>query len=85
VNQMGILTNSKDLLEHMQYRSLSSWTSIKTFAFSTLYTTIPHSKLTDRLREFVQLSFIKKKNGQRKYKYIVLGRHYFVKITLILP
>jgi len=60
VNQMWILTNSKDLLEHMQYRSLSSWNSIKTFDFSTLYTTIPHSKLKDRLRELVQLSFMKK-------------------------
>jgi hypothetical protein len=26
---------------------------------STLYTTIPHSKLKDRLKELVQLSFIK--------------------------
>ena len=54
--------------------------SIKTFDFSTLYTTIPHSKLKDKLRELVQLCFIKK-NGQRRYKYLVLGRDrsYFVK------
>ena len=53
---------------------------IKTFDFSTLYTTIPHSKLKDKLRELVQLCFIKK-NGQRRYKYLVLGRDrsYFVK------
>jgi len=79
-NQMWILTNSKDLLEYIQSRSLSSCNSIKTFGFSTLYTTIPHSKLKDSLRELVQLCFIKK-NGQRRYKYLVLGRDrsYFVK------
>jgi hypothetical protein len=71
VNQMWILKNSKDLLEYIQSRSLSSCNSIKTFNFSTLYTTIPHSKLKDKLRELVQLCFIKK-NDQRRYKYIVL-------------
>ena len=88
VNQMWILKNSKDMLEYIQSRSLSSWNIIKTFDFSTLYTTIPHSKLKDRLREFVHLCFTKK-NDQCRYKYIVLGRDksYFVKKnnTLILP
>jgi hypothetical protein len=42
VNQMWILKNSKDLLEYMQSRSLSSCNNIKTFDFSTLYTTIPN-------------------------------------------
>ena len=80
VNQMWILKNSKDLLQYIQSRSLSSCNSIKTFDFSTLYTTIPHSKLKDKLRELLQLCFIKK-NGQRRYKYLVLGRDrsYFVK------
>ena len=80
VNQMWIVKTSKDLLEYIQSRSLSSCNSIKTFDFSTLYTTIPHSKLKDKLRELVQLCFIKK-NGQRRYKYLVLGRDrsYFVK------
>jgi hypothetical protein len=71
VNQMWILKNSKDLLEYIQYRPLSSCNSINTFYFSTLYTTILHSKLEDKLRELVQLCFIKK-NGQRRYKYLVL-------------
>ena len=70
MNQMWILKNSKDLLEYIQSRSLSSCNSIKTVDFYTLYTTIPHSKLKDRLRELVQLCFIKK-NGQRRYKYLV--------------
>ena len=74
------LKNSKDLLEYIQSRSLCSCNSIKTFDFSTIYTTITHSKLKDKLRELVQLCFIKR-NGQRKYQYLVIGRHisYLVK------
>ena len=69
-----------DLLEYIQSMSLSSCNSITTFDFSTLYTTIPHSKRKVKLRELVQLCFIKK-NVQRRYKYLVLGRDrsYFVK------
>ena len=84
---MWFLKNSKDLLEYIQFISLSSCNSIKTFDFSTLYTIIPHSKLKDRLRELIQLCFIEK-NGQRRYKYLMLGRDrsFFVKkTTLILP
>jgi len=58
VNQMSVLKNSKDMLEYIQPRSLSACNCIKTFDYSTLYTTIPHSKLKDRLRELVQLCFI---------------------------
>jgi hypothetical protein len=82
---MRILKNSKDLLEYIQSRSLSSCNSIKTFDFSTLYTAIPYPKLKDRLRELVRLSFIKK-NSQRRYKFLVLVRDisYFVKKTKTL-
>ena len=73
VNQMWILKTSKDLLEYLQSRYLSSCNSIKTFDFFTLYTSISHSKLKDRLKELVQMCFMKK-NGQRRYKYLVLGR-----------
>jgi hypothetical protein len=58
VNQMWILKNSKDLLEYIQYRSLSSCNSINTFDCTTHYTIIPHYKLKDKLRELVQLCFI---------------------------
>jgi hypothetical protein len=70
---MWILKNSKDMLEYIQSRSLSSYNSIKTFNFSTIYTTISHSTLMDKLRELVQLCFIKK-NGQCRCKYLVLGK-----------
>jgi hypothetical protein len=75
VNQMWIL-ESKNMLEYIQSMSLSSCSSIKTFDLFTLHTIIPHSKLKDRLRELVQLYFMKK-NDQRRYKYPVLGRDRF--------
>jgi hypothetical protein len=67
------------MLEYIQSRSLPSCNSIKSFDFFTPYTTIPYSKLKDRLRELVQLFFIKK-NGKCRYKYLLLGkdRSYFV-------
>jgi hypothetical protein len=72
---------SKDLLEYIQFRLLSSCNINKTFDFATLYTTPPLSNLKDKLRVLVQLCFIKK-NGQRRYTYLVLGRDrsYFVKM-----
>ena len=75
VNQMWILKTSKDLLEYIQSKPLSSCNSIKTFDFFTLYTTIPHSKLKNRLRELIQLCF------KKRMANIVLGRDrsYFVK------
>ena len=88
VNQMWILKNSKDLLEYIQSRSLSSWNSIKTFDISTLYTTIPQSKLKDRLKELVQLCFIKKKimaNIDTNTLFLRTGKSLFVKKKSILP
>ena len=41
---MWILNNSKYLLEYIQSMSISSCNNIKTFDFSTIYTTIPHLK-----------------------------------------
>jgi hypothetical protein len=53
---------------------------IRISLFTTLYRIITHSKLKDILKEFIQLC-LKKKNVQRGYKYLVLGRDksYFVK------
>jgi hypothetical protein len=48
---MWILRNSKDLLDNLKSRSFSHVSSIKTFDFSTLYTTLPHDKLKTRLKE----------------------------------
>jgi hypothetical protein len=47
------LKNSKDLLDNLKSRSFSQVSSIKTFDFSTLYTTLPHDKLKTRLKETI--------------------------------
>ena len=57
INQMWILKNSKELLDNLQSHSLSSIHSIKTYDFSTLYTTIPHAKLKFRLSELIKNAF----------------------------
>ena len=77
---MWILKNSKELLEHLQSPNFNHITSIKSFDFSTLYTTIPQQKLKSRLATIIRNSFIHK-NGNRRYKFRVLGREgpYFVK------
>jgi hypothetical protein len=54
---MWILKNSNDLLDNLKSRSFSQVSSIKTFDFSTLYTTLPHDKLKTRLKETTFTSF----------------------------
>ena len=77
---MWILKNSKDLLETISSRLLSEYNSIKTYDFSTLYTSIPHTQLKSRLKNIIHRCF-SKKDGTPRYKYIVLGRDssYFVR------
>ena len=72
INQMWILKNSKELLEHLKSPAFNHVTSIKSFDFSTLYTTIPHQKLKERLTNIIRNAFIFK-TGNRRYKYLVLG------------
>ena len=80
VNQMRILKNSKELLDHLKSPNFNLITNIKSFDFSTIYTTIPHQKLKSRLATIIRNSFLHK-NGNRRYKYLVLGHEgsYFVK------
>ena len=77
---MWILKNSKELLKHLDSDSLKHVNSIKTFDFSTLYTTIPHTKLKSRIKDIIHNSFFYK-NGNRRYTFLVLNRDsgYFVK------
>ena len=72
VNQMWILKNSKELLLAFQTNK-SRYSSIRTFDFSTLYTTIPHDKLKARLSLLVKQAFFNK-NGSRRYEHIVITR-----------
>ena len=80
INQMWILKNSKELLDHLKPSNFNLITNIKSFDFSTLYTTIPHHKLKCRLATIIKNSFIHQ-NGNLRYKYLVLGREgpYFVR------
>ena len=76
---MWILNNSKELLEYLNSRSLAHINSIKTYDFSTLYTTFPHTKLKSHLKTIINQCFFYK-NGNRRYKYLVFRREssYFV-------
>ena len=82
VNQMWILKNSKELLENLKAQSLHSVNSIKSFDFSNLYTTIPHDKLTSKLKEIINQCFFHK-NG--RFQYVVIGYKdtYFVRDHLM--
>ena len=71
INQMWILINSNEL-EHLKSSTFNHVTSIKSFDFSTLYTTIPRQKMKDRLTSIIRNAFIFK-TGNRIYKYLVLG------------
>jgi hypothetical protein len=70
--QMWIFKNSKEHLANLN--------SIKTYDFSTLYTTIPHDKLKSRVLDIIDNCFLNK-NGERKYPYLVISlqKHCFVK------
>ena len=70
VYHMWILKNSKDLLDNLKSRSFSQVSSIKTFDFSTLYTTLPHDKLKTRLKETIHKAFSHRNYGS---KFVVLG------------
>ena len=54
INQMWILKNSKELLHHLKSPNFNLITNIKSFYFSTLYTTIPCQKLRNRLATIIR-------------------------------
>ena len=51
-------------------------TSIQTFDFSTLYTSIPHQKLKDRIHMLVNQTFLYR-NGSCRYKHLVVNGPFF--------
>ena len=77
---MWVLKNSKELLKHLKSPTFNHITSIKSIDFFTLYTTIPHQRLKDRLTSIIRNAFFFR-NGNQRYKYLVLGHEetYFVK------
>ena len=72
---MGI-TKLKSLAEESQYVC----NNIKTFEFSTLHITIPHTRLKSNIKELIQRCFLER-NGEQMYQYLVIckDKSYFVK------
>ena len=70
VNQICILKNSKELLEHLQSPNFNHITSIESFHFSNLFTTIPHQKLKSRLATITEtLLFTKIEIADTNFKF----------------
>ena len=62
-----------DTKEHRIPESLCSFHSIKTFDFSTQYTTISHVLRKPRLKDIIHSWFLKN-NTERRHKYLVVNR-----------
>ena len=64
----------------LKAQSLHSVNSLKSFDFSTLYTTIPHDILKSKLKEIINQCFFHR-NGNREFQYVVIGYKdtYFVR------
>jgi hypothetical protein len=72
--------NSKELLANLKAQNFSQIHSMKTYDFSTLYTTIPLDKSKSRLLDIIDKCFVNE-NGKRKYSHFAIShqKHFFVK------
>ena len=73
VNNMWILKNSTSLLSSLDQFDVHTATSVQTFDFSTLYTSIPHDLLKSRISNLVHNAF-RKKDGSIRYTHIKVTR-----------
>ena len=71
---MWILKNSTNLLSSLGHLGVHRATSIQTFGFSTLYTSIPHDLLKSRMNNIINSAF-KHTNGATRYSHIKVGRN----------
>ena len=71
---MWILKNSTNLLSSLGHLGVHKATSIQTFDFSTLYTSIPHDLLKSRMNNIINNAF-KHKNGATQYTHIKVVRN----------
>ena len=74
VNNMWILKNSINLLSSLSHLGVHRATSIQTFDFSTLSTSIPHDLLKSRMNSIINNAF-KYKNRATRYTHIKAGRN----------
>ena len=70
---MWILNNSTSLLSSLDQLRAHTATSVQTFDFSTLYTSIPHDLLKSRISNLVHNAF-RKKDGSVRYTHIKVTR-----------
>ena len=77
VNSMWIVKNSTSLLSFLD--QLDVRTSVQTYDFSTLYTSIPHNLLKSRITALIHNLF-KRRNGSNRYTHIKItsGKGYFI-------
>ena len=73
VNNMWILKNSTSLLSSLDQLDVRTATSVQTFDFSTLYTSISHDLLKSRISNLVHNAF-RKKDGSVRYTHIKVTR-----------
>ena len=74
INNMWILKNSTNLLSSLGHLGVDRATSVQTFDFSTLYTSIPHDLLKSRMNNIIHNAF-KHKNEAARYTHIKVGRN----------
>ena len=77
VNNLWILKNSTNLVSSLGHLGVHRATSIQTFDFSTLYTSIPHDLhiyTRFRMNNIINNTF-KHKNGATRYTHIKVGRN----------
>ena len=73
VNNMWILRNSTSLLSSLDQLDVRMTTSVQTFDFSTLYTSIPHNLLESKISNLVH-NASRKKDGSVRYTHIQVIR-----------
>ena len=71
---MWILKNSTILLSYLSHLGVHRATSIQTFDFSTLYTSIPYDLFKSCMNSIINNAF-KYKNGATRYTHIKVGRN----------
>ena len=79
VNSIWIAKNSTSLLSSLDQLDVRTATSVQTYDFSTLYTSIAHNLLKSRITALVKNSF-KRRDGSNRYTHIKItsGEGYFI-------
>ena len=77
--RFNIVKNSTSLLSSLDQLDVRTATSVQTYDFSTLYTSIPHNLLKSRITALIHNSF-KRRNGSNRYTHIKItsGKGYFI-------